>query len=227
MKLTLVSFSACPYVQRAAIMLREKRVDYEARYVDLANKPDWFLKISPRGKVPVLVVDDVPIFESQAICEYLDETCDAPRLMPDDPLLRARDRGWFQFAEDVYLPVYRLMYAPEREVYEQSVEALLQGYTRLDQELAGRDYLSGDGERFGMADVALAPNFTKLDLIERLGGWRLPDDLKNVARWRNAIMSRSSIQGSVPDDYEQVSRAGMQKRGAYLLSLRSSASSSG
>ncbi len=78
-----------------------------------------------------------------------------------------------------------------------------------------------------MADVALAPNFTKLDLIERLGGWRLPDDLKNVARWRNAIMSRSSIQGSVPDDYEQVSLAGMQKRGAYLLSLRSSASSSG
>ena len=201
-------------------MLREKEVAFDVKYIDLADKPEWFSKISPRGKVPVLVVDDVPIFESQAICEYLDETCDAPRLLPEDPIERARDRGWFQFAEDVYAPVYRLLYTAEQDTYDRAVDDLVRGYARLDQELAGRDFLSGNGRRFGMADVALAPNFTKLELIGDLGGPRLPAELENVARWRNLLMSRDSVKRSIPDDYEAVSVAGMKRRGS-ILSARS------
>ena len=45
--LVLVSHALCPYVQRAAIVLREKGVPFERRDIDLANKPDWFLRISP------------------------------------------------------------------------------------------------------------------------------------------------------------------------------------
>jgi len=61
--LKLISHPLCPYVQRAAIALNEKRVDFEREYIDLANKPDWFREISPLGKVPVLLVDGVPVFE--------------------------------------------------------------------------------------------------------------------------------------------------------------------
>jgi len=61
MKLQLVSHPFCPYVHRAAIMLREKNVPFERTYIDLKNKPDWFLAISPRGKVPVLVADGCPV----------------------------------------------------------------------------------------------------------------------------------------------------------------------
>ena len=57
-KLTLISHHLCPYVQRAAIALLEKGVDFERKNIDLANKRDWFLKLSPLGKVPVLVLDD-------------------------------------------------------------------------------------------------------------------------------------------------------------------------
>ena len=56
-KLRLISFPLCPYVQRAAILLLEKGVEFERVDIDLANKPDWFLKLSPLGKVPVLVVE--------------------------------------------------------------------------------------------------------------------------------------------------------------------------
>jgi glutathione S-transferase len=94
--LTLVSHTLCPYVQRAAIVLAEKGTPFERRWVDLANKPDWFKAISPLGKTPVLVVQDTPIFESAVICEYLDETIGA-RLHPDDALQRARHRGWIEF----------------------------------------------------------------------------------------------------------------------------------
>jgi len=74
MKLELVSHTLCPYVHRAAVMIHEKGVPFERRYINLKAKPDWFLRISPRGKVPVLLVDGQPLFESMAIIEFLDET---------------------------------------------------------------------------------------------------------------------------------------------------------
>ena len=52
--LKLISHKLCPYVQRAVIALTEKGVPFERIDIDLANKPDWFLKISPLGKMPVL-----------------------------------------------------------------------------------------------------------------------------------------------------------------------------
>jgi glutathione S-transferase len=72
--LKLISHKLCPYVQRAVIALTEKGVPFERIDIDLANKPDWFLKISPLGKTPVLVVGDKAIFESAVILEYLEET---------------------------------------------------------------------------------------------------------------------------------------------------------
>ena len=60
--LKLISHKLCPYVQRAVIALTEKGVDFERIDIDLANKPDWFLKISPLGKTPVLLVGDTAIF---------------------------------------------------------------------------------------------------------------------------------------------------------------------
>ena len=56
-KFLLCSFKTCPWVQRAAIVLREKQVPYEISYIDRNNRPDWFLKISPHAKVPVVAVD--------------------------------------------------------------------------------------------------------------------------------------------------------------------------
>ena len=74
-KYLLVSFKTCPWVQRAAIVLREKNVPFEFRHIEPDNRPDWFLAISPHKKVPVLRIDDtVSLFESNAINEYLDET---------------------------------------------------------------------------------------------------------------------------------------------------------
>ena len=57
MMLQLISHDLCPYVQRAVISLTEKGVPFERSYIDLGNKPDWFLAISPLGKTPVLLAD--------------------------------------------------------------------------------------------------------------------------------------------------------------------------
>src|SRR4051812_45459026 len=93
MPLTLISHHLCPYVQRVAIVLQEKGLSFERIDIDLADKPDWFLRVSPLGKTPVLLVDGEAIFESAVICEYLDDSV-APRLHPTPVLARARHRGW-------------------------------------------------------------------------------------------------------------------------------------
>src|ERR1700704_4454206 len=102
----LISHKLCPYVQRAVIALTEKGVAFERIDIDLSNKPDWFLAISPLGRTPVLQVGEVPIFESAVILEYLEETEPKP-LHPADPLIRAEHRGWIEFGSVVLSDIAR------------------------------------------------------------------------------------------------------------------------
>src|ERR1700758_2377104 len=99
--LKLISHKLCPYVQRAVIALTEKGVPFERIDIDLANKPAWFLEVSPLGKGPVLVVaterGEVALFESNVICEYIEETQGGPSLHPSDALTRAEHRAWMEF----------------------------------------------------------------------------------------------------------------------------------
>ncbi|MGL1080532.1 glutathione S-transferase family protein, partial [Vibrio parahaemolyticus] len=81
--LTLVSHTLCPYVQRAAIALAEKGAAFTRRDIDLAHKPDWFVALSPLGKVPLLQVRhedgrEAVLFESNVICEWIEETQAGP-----------------------------------------------------------------------------------------------------------------------------------------------------
>src|SRR5512141_613239 len=100
-RLKLVSFDICPYVERSRIVLLEKRLPHEVEFIDLADKPAWFLERSPMGRVPLLLVDDRPVFESMVIDEPLDELYPDPPLFPADPMARAEGRGWIVFANDV------------------------------------------------------------------------------------------------------------------------------
>ncbi len=56
MRLTLVSPPLCPFVERVAIVLHEKGIAFERIHIDLRDKPEWFLAMSPLGKVPLLQV---------------------------------------------------------------------------------------------------------------------------------------------------------------------------
>src|SRR5918998_2626898 len=86
------------------MVLHEKRVDFEVYEVDLSNKSEEFLKASPTGKVPAIVVDGDSIYESNVVNQYLDEVTDGPRLMPEDPKRRAYARIWMAFADTNFFP---------------------------------------------------------------------------------------------------------------------------
>lgn len=216
-ELKLISFKTCPFVQRAVLLLEERGVPYGIEFIDLRNKPDWFLALSPRGKVPVLLVDGTPLFESQAICEYLDETTEGARLMPEDAIGRARDRAWFAFAsEDVFMPMYFLAYTDDAQKHADNKARLEERLGRLEAELEGRQWLSGSGQRFGMADLAFAPAFTRIAEIETVSATRFALGPR-VRAWMERTLARPAMSASIPSDYYELSLAGMKGSGSVLF----------
>src|SRR5438445_13377744 len=134
--LKLISHKLCPYVQRAVIALTEKGVAFERIDIDLANKPDWFLKISPLGKTPVLVVGDRAIFESAVILEYLEETQSKP-LHPADPLVRAEHRAWIEFGSVVLNDIAGFYASASADTINAIVTPTPLSFTQLEVDVCG------------------------------------------------------------------------------------------
>lgn len=211
--LVLVSHVLCPYVQRAAIVLREKGVPFERRDVDLARKPDWFLALSPLGKTPVLRVDDTPIFESAVICDYLDETF-APPLHPVDPLARAVHRGWVEVASTVLGLIATLYGAPDAARFDIAQAALRRRLERLEAELGTGPWFAGT--RFSIVDAAFAPVFRYFDVFASLGEADPGAGLARLAAWRTALAARPSVIAAVASDYPQRLAEFLRGRGSEL-----------
>ncbi len=201
--LNLVSFEACPFVQRAAILLEEQGREYDITYIDLWNKPDWFLAISPSGKVPVLKVDDTPIFESTVILEFLDETTEQGRLLPSDPLGRAQQRMWISYISNIMGKAWQLQAATE----EESARSLAEEIRGHFEELAKNISESGPfwaGENYSMVDASIAPILQRLTWAETLEpSLGLFEGIPKVAAWRDALLARPSTTSSIVPDLEE------------------------
>jgi glutathione S-transferase len=172
-KYLLVSFKTCPWVQRAAIVLREKNIEFEFRHIEPDNRPDWFLAISPHKKVPVLRIDDtVSLFESNAIAEYLDETV-APRLHPEDPVARAVNRAWTDYVPTFADSVTATAYADTAADYDKAVEGIPVPFERLERALEKQgDGPLFNGARYSLVDAAYAPFLQRyffLDRVRKIG----------------------------------------------------------
>ncbi len=196
--LVLVSHALCPYVQRAAIVLAEKGVPFERREVDLAHKPDWFMKLSPLGKTPVLTVDGEAIFESAVICEYLEDT-HGPALHPADPLRRARHRAWMEFGSALLNTIGAFYGAPDEAALHARAGDLRARFEQLEAVLGEGPFFSG--ARFCMVDAVFGPVFRYFDLFDRIDDFGFWSGLPRLQAWRAALRSRPSVVGAVRPEY--------------------------
>ena len=213
--LTLVSHHLCPYVQRAAISLTEKAVPFERIYVDLADKPAWFLDLSPLGKTPVLKVDDRAIFESAVILEYLEETGPYP-LHPADPLRRAEHRAWIEFGSAALNDIAGLYSAKGETAFKTKAEALAAKFTRLEGSLGPGPWFDGD---FSLVDTVFGPVFRYFDVFDRIGDFGILAGKPKVAAWRKALAARPSIAHAVGADYDARLERFLSARHSHLSTL--------
>ncbi|GLS41474.1 glutathione S-transferase [Mesorhizobium tianshanense] len=222
-KLVIVSHHLCPYVQRAAISLREKGVPFEQITIDLANKPAWFKAISPLGKVPLLRVqqngEETVIFESAVILEFLEETQASP-LHPADPLARARHRAWIEFGSAIINAIGRFYSAPTEAAFLAESEGLSAMFDRLEAELAaGRTGPWFAGESFSLVDAVYGPIFRYFDAFDRIGDFSILSGKPLVEAWRKGLHERKSVNDAVTPDYPRRLHAFLQAKGSHLSKI--------
>jgi glutathione S-transferase len=220
--LKLISHKLCPYVQRAVIALLERGVPFERIDIDLADKPDWFRKISPLGKVPVLVVtgDDgreVALFESNVICEYIEETQPGAGLHPQDSLVRAQHRAWMEFGSAILGDLWGLETTIDAATFESKRQAVAAKFARVEAALGAAPFFAG--QNFSLVDAVFAPIFRYFDLFDELTDLAVFADTPKVRAWRAALALRPSVRSAVSPDYPNLLRAFLARHDAHMLKL--------
>ena len=208
----LISFKTCPFVQRSVITLKEKGIDFKTTFIDLAEKPAWFLAISPLGKVPVLRIGEDVLFESAVINEFLDEIT-PPSLHPTMPLAKARHRAWIEFCSDAMMNCFRMMMTDNADDFKAYRDKLTVQLEQLEAQVTGPYYA---GETFSLIDTAFAPMLMRLSLLEKWGMSPMLAKYPNIEQWTKHLLGRPSVKDSVVEDFESLSRERFNDSGSYL-----------
>lgn len=215
-KLELVSFDLCPYVQRARAILAEKNIEHDIRFIDLDSPPEWFFDVSPMEKVPVLLVDGEPLFESMVICEYLDEITPGS-LHPADPFKKAQNRAWIEFGNSILDATYALFTTNDEKRFKHLTAELDEKFDTLEDEcLTGTPFFNGD--KFSIIDAVYAPLFRYHEALARHHDFGFFADRPHLTLWRDTLLSYAAVQKSVPSTYAPDLDAYLRKQDSVFSS---------
>uniref|UniRef100_T1IUU7 Glutathione transferase n=1 Tax=Strigamia maritima TaxID=126957 RepID=T1IUU7_STRMM len=159
-KIRLYSMRFCPYVKRVRLVLAEKNVQFETVNINLTEKPEWYLKRFPDGKVPVLEQNDKQVFESLIISDYLDEFCPGEKLHPIDPYRKAADQYLLSKFSKVSDNWGRAVHKPAEA--KEAFQDVILGLEFFETELAKRRSKFFGGSRPQMLDLMIWPWFELL-----------------------------------------------------------------
>jgi glutathione S-transferase len=191
------------FSSKTKVVLEEKGLPYRVERVkigDIWKKTPEVLASNPLGKVPWIDDGDVRVYDSTVINEYLEERYPQPRLLPDDPLERARVRELENYGDEIVLsgPLPRIWmpwWAPEdqrdREDMARGREILRsRALPFLEQTLNGREYLAG---AFTLADVP----YMALAMVLQVDGTSLAG-FPDVAAYLDRLRARPSYRAIDP-----------------------------
>ncbi|WP_156500487.1 glutathione S-transferase [Croceicoccus bisphenolivorans] len=158
----LYSFRRCPYAMRARLALAISGIRCELREVKLSQKPDAMLAASPKGTVPVLVLQDGTVIEeSLDIMHWALERSDPDGwLGREDAALIARNDGPFKHDLDRFK--YPERHGSDADLHRESGLAYLR---ELEDRLERSPQLGGQG--MGLTDAAIVPFVRQFAAVDR------------------------------------------------------------
>ncbi len=185
-----------PNGRKVSIALEEMGLEYDVHSVDISAGQQFapeFLRISPNNRIPAIVDRDngMTLMESGAILLYLAEK--TGKLLPRDPLGRARVLEWLMWQVGGVGPMLGQVhhfshYNPTASEYarERYLTEARRLYGVLDRRLHGRDFLA---DEYSIADVATWPWISRFD-------WQGIDltAFENVRRWYLRIAERPAVR---------------------------------
>lgn len=189
--------------RRVQMLCEELKIPYDYHLVDLAKLQQHsaeFLAINPNGKVPVIDDAGFVLWESQAIMRYLAIRERAEALYPQAAQARARIEQWLDWNATSLGPAagrlwYNTVLAPpthrDEAALVDSRRLLVKALPILEVALARHAFIAGD--KFSLADIALAPNFAYLDMSQfDLSAYPA------IAAWYARMASRESFKNTAP-----------------------------
>ena len=217
-KFMLCSFKTCPWVQRAAIVLRVKQVPYDITYIGRDHRPDWFLAVSPHSKVPVLQIDGKhALFESNAIAEYLEEMA-SPRLHPEDPIVRARNRAWTDYVTTFASAISSTMYADSEAEFAANAAKIAGPFGKLEAALVKRGNAGPyfNGTKMSLVDAAYAPFLQRYTFMDKVKPVGIIEKFPQLAAWRDALLAAPAVKASTVLNIEAVWQENLILRKRWL-----------
>lgn len=213
----LIGFPICPFVARARIVAQEKGVELKVRFIDLANKPAWFLDRSPTGTVPALDADGRFIFESSVISEFINEF-GGPSLHPGSPFDRAVNRAWADYAANLLRTQYMLLICDSQAELDRYRIALADTMRKVERVLIHKPFFNGDA--FTIVDAAYAPLFVRCSFLKERFDLDLLVELPAMRSWGVELVRRASVRHvHGAGHYDQLEEH-MKQRGSVLLRSR-------
>ena len=198
----LIAAPTSPYSRKVRIVLAEKHIDYEMvvdHPGDAATRgPDF----NPLGKIPVLVLDDeVTLFDSRVIAEYLDSASPVGRLIPDDTRQRIQVRRWEALADGCTDAAVAIVSEKRRPTDQQSVDWIARQQGKIDRALKAMSDDLGSragctGESYNLADIAVGCALGYLDLRMPDLNWRKL--YPNLAKLFDKLSKRASFRDTAP-----------------------------
>lgn len=210
----IVSFKVCPFVQRVTALLELKSIPYDIEYIDLSDKPQWFLEASPHGQVPILILDDGRVlFESEAITEYVDEAFWVPVSSPD-LVQKARDRAWSYLASRNYLAQCSAQRSPDKDTLTERRAELSEVFEKVEEELGEGPFFRGSS--IGWVDIAWLTVLHRAAIIQRYTGVDFLEGFAKMKLWQEALLATGLAKKSVSGDFEKLFTAFYLSQASYL-----------
>jgi len=203
--LKVVSYVICPFVQRITGLLEAKGIPYDIEYISLKDKPKWFLDIAPNAQVPLLITEDnIPLSESDAIAEYLDDEYLLLRPEINKSACRARQRAWVYQGTKLYLKQCSHMQSGNQQIFEERQEFMRKQFAKVENFLNGHtktQYFCSD--ILGNIDMAWLPLFHRAALVQKYSGTKLFEGFPLLQIWADNIMATGIAEKTVHDSFEE------------------------
>jgi len=195
----VVSFKICPFVQRVTGLLEAKKVSYAIEFIDLSNKPQWFLDISPNGQVPILITESGhTLFESDAIVEFIDDVY-PPIENNVSHEQRAIDRAWSYQASKHYLVQCSAQRSSDRSTLIERTEKLGKAFAKAEKELRDGPYFKG--KLLSNVDIAWLPLLHRAAIINNHACYDFLEAYPKVKAWQSSLLETGLAEKSVPEDF--------------------------
>ncbi|UXT42593.1 glutathione S-transferase family protein [Agrobacterium tumefaciens] len=210
---TLIGFRICPFATRVQIVANLKNINLRTEYIDLVDKPAWFLKLSPTGTVPAIQVGGRFIFESVVIADLID-TLTGEALYPKEPLEKFQNKSWIEYASTVIRSQYMMIMARDLNTFEIQKGSLSKCLEKIEGAIAGTPYFNGP--TISMVDAVYAPVLYRFLFLESRYGINILHKHPNIRMWAEAMTTHPSVVAIHGDDFSTQLIEHMTSNGSVL-----------